>query len=608
MAKIDMHVHSKYSERPSDWFLQRIGAKESYTEPTFIYQTAKKRGMNFITITDHNRMDGALILKEEFPEDVIVGVETTTYFPEDGCKAHVLLYGIDTSQFAQIQKIRESIYTLRDYIKSEKIAYSLAHATYPINGKLTVGHIEKLILLFDVFEGINGGRNNLSNQNFMEMMKNLTPAHLENLYTKHGIEPMSDTPWIKAFTGGSDDHSGQFIGKTFTNTDADNIEDILHNIRSKRTSPEGRHNDFKSLAFAVYKIAYDFSKTKGNEASNTLFQKINENLFDSKSLKLKDRLMLRRAKSHTKKKGARTSRLLIELIEEARKINPLHIDEQLDLIYEKTAEIADEFFKKILSSIERDIATGDIVNVILNVSSSIPGLFLSLPFFSALKHMFHSRMLVNQIQKALDVDINGSEKRILWFADTINGTNGLSATIQEWGWKLHRNKRVIKLVTSNFNESQKKSLPPDVIFLPTFFDTKIMGHEKARLWFPSVLKSLDILQREEPTEVFISTPGPVGLLGLLVARLLNIKTCGIYETDFMAEINSVVDDPAIIEITESYARWFYSKVDTIMVRTAESIHRLEARGLERTKLQLMPIGKDQDIYSAEKNARPSLSQ
>jgi hypothetical protein len=222
--------------------------------------------------------------------------------PEDGCKVHVLFFGIDESQFAHIQNIRGNIYDLRDFIKSEDLAYSLAHATYSINGKLSVDHVEKLILLFDVFEGINGGRNYLSNQNFIEMMKALTPAHIEKLYKKHGIEPISDIPWIKAFSGGSDDHSGQFIGKTYTSTEAVNTEEVLNNIRRKRISPEGRHNDYKSLAFAVYKIAYDFSKTKGSEASNSLFQKINENLFESRSLKLRDRLILKRAKSHTKKK------------------------------------------------------------------------------------------------------------------------------------------------------------------------------------------------------------------------------------------------------------------------------------------------------------------
>jgi len=65
MTKADLHIHSKYSNHPAEWFLQRLGASESYTEPEFIYQLAKERGMDFVTVTDHNRIDASLILKDE---------------------------------------------------------------------------------------------------------------------------------------------------------------------------------------------------------------------------------------------------------------------------------------------------------------------------------------------------------------------------------------------------------------------------------------------------------------------------------------------------------------------------------------------------------------
>jgi glycosyltransferase involved in cell wall biosynthesis len=65
MTKADLNIHSKYSNHPAEWFLQRLGASESYTEPEFIYQLAKERGMDFVTVTDHNRIDASLILKDE---------------------------------------------------------------------------------------------------------------------------------------------------------------------------------------------------------------------------------------------------------------------------------------------------------------------------------------------------------------------------------------------------------------------------------------------------------------------------------------------------------------------------------------------------------------
>jgi len=38
---------------------------------------------NFITITDHNTFCSAELMKDKHPDDVIIGVESTTYFPED---------------------------------------------------------------------------------------------------------------------------------------------------------------------------------------------------------------------------------------------------------------------------------------------------------------------------------------------------------------------------------------------------------------------------------------------------------------------------------------------------------------------------------------------
>ena len=58
--KIDLHVHSKHSTRPSQWFLQKLGCPESFTEPRRLYDIAKARGMDMVTIADHNTINGAL--------------------------------------------------------------------------------------------------------------------------------------------------------------------------------------------------------------------------------------------------------------------------------------------------------------------------------------------------------------------------------------------------------------------------------------------------------------------------------------------------------------------------------------------------------------------
>ncbi|MFH0958039.1 MAG: PHP domain-containing protein, partial [Pseudomonadota bacterium] len=87
--KVDLHVHSKHSKRPSEWILQKVGSPESFTEPLFIYEQAKKKGMTLVTITDHNSVDGCQEI-EGLP-GTFTSEEVTSYFPEDGCKLHVLV-------------------------------------------------------------------------------------------------------------------------------------------------------------------------------------------------------------------------------------------------------------------------------------------------------------------------------------------------------------------------------------------------------------------------------------------------------------------------------------------------------------------------------------
>ena len=262
MAKADLHVHSCYSKHPSEWFLQRIGTRESYIEPEEIYRTAKREGMDFVTITDHNTIEGALRLRKSHPDDVFTGLEATTYFPEDGVKIHVLIWGLDEEQFNRIDTLRKSIYELREYLLEQDLAHSVAHATFSMNGMLRLDHLERLFLLFDHFETLNGSRDKNASDVLRQVFASLAPGTLQELEERHFILPADADSWRKGQTGGSDDHSGLFVGKTFTHADAATPGEFLDKIKVKQSGASGRYNDYQGLAFAVYKVAYDFSRSK----------------------------------------------------------------------------------------------------------------------------------------------------------------------------------------------------------------------------------------------------------------------------------------------------------------------------------------------------------
>jgi predicted metal-dependent phosphoesterase TrpH len=63
--KIDLHLHT-------------CASKDSALRPAEMIETAKRRGLNRICITDHNTLEGALAARKIDPDFVIVGEEIVT--------------------------------------------------------------------------------------------------------------------------------------------------------------------------------------------------------------------------------------------------------------------------------------------------------------------------------------------------------------------------------------------------------------------------------------------------------------------------------------------------------------------------------------------------
>ena len=173
VSKCDLHVHSKHSDRPSEWFLRRMGTPESFVEPQEVYRNARQAGMDFVTISDHNCIRGALEIAH-LP-GTFISNEVTTYFPENGSKVHILVSGINEEQFRMIQELRADIYRLQEYLMGEDIICSVAHALYRVNGRLTIDQFERLLLLFPRFELINGSRDRRAADLLGAILGNLTP-------------------------------------------------------------------------------------------------------------------------------------------------------------------------------------------------------------------------------------------------------------------------------------------------------------------------------------------------------------------------------------------------------------------------------------------------
>ena len=68
------------------------GLPECATPPQEVYELAKRRGMDFVTITDHDTIAGVLEIADR--PDAFISEELTAHFRGEPQAVHVLCYGI----------------------------------------------------------------------------------------------------------------------------------------------------------------------------------------------------------------------------------------------------------------------------------------------------------------------------------------------------------------------------------------------------------------------------------------------------------------------------------------------------------------------------------
>src|ERR1043165_246640 len=100
-SRVDMHCHSTASHFSKLGVQRSLGLPECATPPDEVYELAKRRGMDFVTITDHDTIAGALEIAH-LP-DVLIGVELTTWFRAEPQAVHVLCWGISPEDHEWLQ-------------------------------------------------------------------------------------------------------------------------------------------------------------------------------------------------------------------------------------------------------------------------------------------------------------------------------------------------------------------------------------------------------------------------------------------------------------------------------------------------------------------------
>jgi predicted metal-dependent phosphoesterase TrpH len=245
LYKADLHCHSRYSGRAKH--LRFLRCRDCYSRPLEVYRMAKRRGMDLVTITDHDSMDGCLEILNKLGDvpDFLTGEEVSAHFPAFHHTAHIAVYGLTEAHHRDIQKLRSNGVELVAYLRQAKLLFALNHLFHDFAAPARVlEFVERMAELFDVFEVRNGSQQREHNALIAKLVERF----------RRGGRPLS-------MIAGSDAHTLRRLGRTYTASPARNREEFLQDIRAGRTEIFGAHSNHLSLMADIYGVVLRYYPT-----------------------------------------------------------------------------------------------------------------------------------------------------------------------------------------------------------------------------------------------------------------------------------------------------------------------------------------------------------
>ena len=229
--RCDLHVHTRHSGMCNIPLLNRI-CRESYNDPEAVYQTLKRRGMDLVTVTDHDSIDAAEHLRR-YP-DFFLSEEVTCITPS-GTEIHTGVYGIDERDHIELQRRRNDVPSLAAYLDEHRIFFSINHVFSSLTGRRTDPDFLLFQELFPALETLNGQIPGINNS----------------------AAAMLARDWRKAVVGGSDAHTLRSLGESFTEVpSADGIRTYLQGLRRGHANTRGASGNYLKLTAAVAQIGF----------------------------------------------------------------------------------------------------------------------------------------------------------------------------------------------------------------------------------------------------------------------------------------------------------------------------------------------------------------
>jgi glycosyltransferase involved in cell wall biosynthesis/predicted metal-dependent phosphoesterase TrpH len=557
-SRADMHVHSTASELSKLGIQRSLSLPECATPPEEVYELAKRHGMDFVTITDHDTIEGALAIAH-LP-GTFISEELTVWFAGEPQAVHVLCYGITPDDHQWLQAHNDNVENCAAYLQEHEITTALAHPFYAVEAPLTARHRRRLAQLFPIWETRNGSR-----------------AKELNLPAFVYIETHGGTA-----IGGSDDHAGIDIGRTFTETPgAATPREFLAHVRAGHAEAHGSQGSaakwtHAAMSLAIRSLAPSQDTGRPNPAA---------------VLQIVERVMregdVRRGRAGTDL-GPDDARALLRSwlvsmdlgIDEATLLELLQEGElsHPDLC-RRARRIHERKLAQAVHEIVADPEAGwEGSSLGRHATALFDACIPAIPYAAAGAFLGREKFKLTRS--------DGDRPRIALVADGLGGMHGVTHTIQQI-----RERGVpgyeVEVIGTDCDVDRRLSAVAEI---------DIPFYRGLQVGVPSLPAIVETLAEGRYDLVHLTSPGPSGIGAWLLARVLDLPVIGSYHTELAAYAGLRSGAAQLEAIAGAALGVFYGACDVVLSPSPASDERLAELGIASNRVARWDRGVDLDRF------------
>ncbi len=554
-SRADLHCHSAASATSKLGVQRALGLPECATSPELVYEQAKRRGMDFVTITDHDTIAGALELADR--PDVFVSEELTAWFRGEPQAVHVLCYGITPEDHDWLQATARDVDRCAEYLHERRIACALAHPFYAVEAPLQPRHRRRLAELFPVWETRNGSR-----------------APELNMPAAVYIETHAGTG-----VGGSDDHAGLDIGRTFTETPPSSTpgEFLEHVLIGDAEARGDQGSAAKWTHAAIALAARTLGRGDGTPADPRAVLGIMERV-----LREGDVRSGTRGEDLRPEHARDLLRAWLEAIafdgDEVALLDWLESDDFTHRGLHRTARRAHE--RKLLAALAEvnSIAT-DGGNLGRAAHSLFDACVAAVPYAPATAFLARERAKLTAP--------SGEPPRVALVADGVGSMHGVTHTLEE----------IRERGVPGFEVEVIGTDPKVDRRLAAVADVEIPFYSGLSVGVPTLPAIVEMLSEGRYDVVHLCSPGPAGVGAAIVARMTRLPVVGSYHTELAAYAGLRSGEARLEQAMNAALGLFYGSCDLVLSPSEASDESLRLLGAVPERTQRWERGVDVSRFS-----------